>query len=86
MTALLDAPQNLDIIPPTPETKYSLVRLPGTTLLPDPGERRFSTHYMQRALELDSTFDAVRAEDQSEWQQFDVFDQQGWLLWTGMVR
>ena len=30
--------------------------------------------------------DAVRAEDQSEWQQYDVCDQQGWLFWTGMVR
>lgn len=68
------------------EQKYTLVRTPGQKgKLPSPGQRRFSAFFKARALKLDCTLDAIPAHDQSDWDDRDVYCEDGWVSWAGLA-
>lgn len=68
------------------ETKWTLFRTPGQAgILPAPGQRRFSDFFKRRALQLDPSMDAYEAKDQSDWGDRDVFSEESWRTWGGML-
>lgn len=86
---MLDAvlePPTVDDSSEQEEVKYNLRRAPGATgLLPCPGSRRFSELYMQTALSWDPTLDAYPSKDQSSWDDFDIWCQENWRKWSGLL-
>lgn len=68
------------------EVKYHLHRPSGATgILPSPGSRRFSKMYVSRAMGLDSTLDAYPSKDQSPWDDCDVWSEEAWRNWCGLL-
>lgn len=82
-TETILTPPEVDNAADGEETKYNLRQVPGVPrIFPDPGTRRFSKMFANRAM-MDGSMDAYPSEDQSPWDDgWDIYSEECWARWT----